>query len=117
MRCCSHCIWRLSGPLFPWQRDRDEAKTKFTRPDLSLPFEIIRWLTYPADLPGSLNFFHAGTSLLGDGSLVTSGGRVMAVLATADSLEEAVKLAYTGASMVHFEGMFYRRDIAYRLVL
>jgi len=41
----------------------------------------------------------------------------MAVSATADSLEEAVKLAYTGVSMVSFEGMFYRRDIAHRLVL
>jgi phosphoribosylamine--glycine ligase/phosphoribosylformylglycinamidine cyclo-ligase len=78
---------------------------------------MIHWLIHSADLPGSLNFFHAGTSLLGDGSLVTSGGRVMAVSATADSLSEAVKLAYTGASMVNFEGMFYRRDIAHRLVL
>jgi hypothetical protein len=52
-----------------------------------------------------------------NGTLVTAGGRVMAVSATADSLEDAVKLAYTGVSMVSFEGMFYRRDIAHRLVL
>jgi phosphoribosylamine--glycine ligase/phosphoribosylformylglycinamidine cyclo-ligase len=52
-----------------------------------------------------------------NGTLVTSGGRVMAVSATADSLEEAIKLAYTGVSMVSFKGMIYRRDIAHRFVL
>ncbi|KAI9674051.1 MAG: hypothetical protein M1829_003894 [Trizodia sp. TS-e1964] len=69
------------------------------------------------DLPGFLNIFHAGTRLKENGTLVTSGGRVMAVSATADSLDEAVKRAYTGVSMVSFDGMFYRRDIAHRLVL
>jgi phosphoribosylamine--glycine ligase / phosphoribosylformylglycinamidine cyclo-ligase len=49
-----------------------------------------------------------------DGTLVTSGGRVIAVSATADSLEDAVKLAYRGIATVKFEGMFYRRDIAHR---
>jgi hypothetical protein len=63
-----------------------------------------------------IHFFHAGTSLLTNGDLVTSGGRVMAVSATADSLEQAVKLVYQGVSMVEFDGMFYRRDIAHRSV-
>jgi phosphoribosylamine--glycine ligase/phosphoribosylformylglycinamidine cyclo-ligase len=49
-----------------------------------------------------------------NGKLVTAGGRVMAVSAVSDTLEEAVKLSYTGVSMVNFEGMFYRRDIAHR---
>ncbi|KAE8448661.1 hypothetical protein EG329_009086 [Mollisiaceae sp. DMI_Dod_QoI] len=66
------------------------------------------------DLLKSLNFFHAGTKLVENGKLVTAGGRVMAVSAVADSLEEAVKLAYTGVSMVNFEGMYCRRDIAHR---
>lgn len=65
------------------------------------------------DILGNLNFFHAGTKLV-DGEWRTSGGRVMAVSATADTLKEAVELAYEGVSMVHFEGMFYRRDIARR---
>jgi hypothetical protein len=81
-----------------------------------MSFELLSWLISPVDLPGSLNFFHAGTSLMWNGTLVTTGGRVMAVSATADSLE-AVKLAYTGVSMVSFEGMFYRRDVAHRLIL
>lgn len=38
----------------------------------------------------------------------------MAVSATADTLEDAVKLAYTGVQHIEFEGMFYRKDIAHR---
>ncbi|KAI9850781.1 MAG: hypothetical protein M1830_006960, partial [Pleopsidium flavum] len=57
--------------------------------------------------------FHAGTSLL-DGQLKTSGGRVIAATATADSLEDAVKRAYEGMSTIHFDKMHYRKDIAHR---
>lgn len=61
----------------------------------------------------NVTFFLAGTKLREDWTLVTSSGRVMAVSATAASLEEAVKCAYEGAGMVEFEGMHYRKDIAY----
>ncbi|TVY16707.1 Bifunctional purine biosynthetic protein ADE1 [Lachnellula arida] len=63
---------------------------------------------------GDVLFFHAGTSLEEDGSLVTAGGRVLAVSATASTLEQAVRDAYQGVSTVKFEGMHYRTDIAYR---
>jgi phosphoribosylamine-glycine ligase len=49
-----------------------------------------------------------------DGSIVTAVGRVMAVSATEQTLETAVKFAYKGVQAVHFDGMFYRRDIAHR---
>ncbi|EJD03673.1 bifunctional purine ADE1 [Fomitiporia mediterranea MF3/22] len=57
--------------------------------------------------------FHAGTSQK-DGNIVTSGGRVLAVSATAASVKEAVDLAYKGIAKISFEGMQYRKDIAYR---
>jgi phosphoribosylamine--glycine ligase len=57
--------------------------------------------------------FHAGTSLL-DGTYLTNGGRVLAVTAAADSLENALGLAYEGISKIHFDGMYYRRDIGHR---
>jgi phosphoribosylamine--glycine ligase / phosphoribosylformylglycinamidine cyclo-ligase len=69
------------------------------------------------DSPSTLNLFHAGTKLLDDGSTITAGGRVMAVSATGETLEEAVKSAYEGVAAVHFDGMFYRKDIAHRYVL
>lgn len=57
--------------------------------------------------------FHAGTTLL-DGSYLTNGGRVLGVTAAADSLENALGLAYEGIGKIHFEGMYYRRDIGHR---
>ena len=49
-----------------------------------------------------------------DGRFVTSGGRVLGVTALAPSLDEAVRRAYSGLKEIHFDGIYYRRDIAYR---
>jgi phosphoribosylamine--glycine ligase len=54
--------------------------------------------------------FHAGTKRDGD-SVVTSGGRVLGVTATAGSLEEAIRKAYNAVDKIHFEGAHYRTDI------
>lgn len=59
--------------------------------------------------------FHAGTALR-DGQLVTAGGRVLSVCARAQTLQEAVNRAYEAASLITFEGMHYRRDIAHRSI-
>jgi phosphoribosylamine--glycine ligase len=60
--------------------------------------------------------FHAGTALL-NGEYLTGGGRVLGVTAAADSLQEALNLAYEGIGRIHFDGMYYRRDIGYRALL
>jgi phosphoribosylamine--glycine ligase len=57
--------------------------------------------------------FHAGTTLL-DGEYFTSGGRVLGVTAAAETLEEALRLAYEGLGRIHFDGMYFRRDIGRR---
>ncbi len=57
--------------------------------------------------------FHSGTSLA-DGTLVTSGGRVLAVTAIADTLQAACDHAYAALNKINFEGIYYRRDIAHR---
>lgn len=54
--------------------------------------------------------YHAGTRLE-NGVLVTAGGRVLGVTATAGTLEEAVARAYRGADRISFEGMQRRSDI------
>jgi len=54
--------------------------------------------------------FHAGVKQSG-ADLVTAGGRVLTVVATAPSFEIAVARAYEAASKIHFEGMQFRRDI------
>lgn len=55
--------------------------------------------------------FHAGTKIDGNGDLVTSGGRVIAVSSMADSVEEALQKSYRSAEKVNFEGKNLRRDI------
>ncbi|KAF6843689.1 bifunctional purine biosynthetic protein [Colletotrichum musicola] len=62
-----------------------------------------------------ITVFHAGTTVSPEGQLQTSGGRVIAVNATAESLEAAVKKAYEqGVPLINFDGMYYRKDIAHR---
>lgn len=55
--------------------------------------------------------FHAGTKRDGD-AIITSGGRVLGVTAAADSLDTALAAAYKAVGKIHFEGMYYRKDIA-----
>ncbi len=54
--------------------------------------------------------FHAGTTQE-NGTLVTAGGRVLAVSATAPDLIAARQRIYDNIERIHFEGMHYRRDI------
>jgi len=57
--------------------------------------------------------FHAGTKVDGD-TIVTSGGRVLAVTGTGPTLEGALSRAYAGLDEISFEGMHARRDIGWR---
>jgi phosphoribosylamine--glycine ligase len=54
--------------------------------------------------------FHAGTRKEGD-AILTDGGRVLGVTATARDLQSAIMLAYEAVNKIHFDGMQYRRDI------
>jgi phosphoribosylamine---glycine ligase len=56
--------------------------------------------------------FHAGTRA-DHQHVVTAGGRVLAVTATGQSVDEAAARAYAVASQIHFEGAHYRRDIGH----
>ena len=58
--------------------------------------------------------FHAGTTLQEDGSLQTSGGRVLCVTALGDSVKRAQDTAYGVVQQIRFEGGQYRRDIGWR---
>ena len=72
----------------------------------------ITGLETAARIPG-VEVFHAGTALQ-EGTVVTAGGRVLGVTASAPSLQEALDRAYQAMAELHFEGMYYRRDIAHR---
>lgn len=78
-------------------------------------FECLRMERGLADLSPDVVLFHAGTTFdSSDNTLRTSGGRVIASTAVADTLEAAVAKAYKGVEAIRFEGMQYRKDIAGR---
>jgi phosphoribosylamine---glycine ligase len=59
--------------------------------------------------------FHAGTKLQGL-EVVSDGGRVLNVTAIGEDFKQARDRAYAGIAKVQFEGMYYRRDIGYRVL-
>jgi phosphoribosylamine--glycine ligase len=75
--------------------------------------KVITGVDEASALPG-VTVYHAGTELREDGTLVTSGGRVLGVTAMAPTLREARDRAYEAAGKISFEGMQMRTDIAAR---
>ncbi len=73
----------------------------------------ISGLDEAAALPG-VTVYHAGTTVGEDGTVVSAGGRVLNVTATAPEFEEAVARAYEAVRLIAFDGSFYRHDIAHR---
>ena len=63
-------------------------------------------------LPPDVLLFQAGTAPK-DNQVVTSGGRVLAVSAYGEDLQEAVAKSKTALQQIHFEGMYYRKDIGF----
>ena len=71
-----------------------------------------------AGLPrGEADFkvFHAGTDVK-NGQVVTNGGRVLCVTALGTSVTAARKKAYDIVARIHWDGVYYRRDIGYQAV-
>jgi phosphoribosylamine--glycine ligase len=77
--------------------------------------EVIKGLGRDGQLlEGDVNVivFHAGTTRDDEGNFVTSGGRVLAVTGLGDTLDEARRRAYEGASLITFKGSVRRSDVA-----
>jgi phosphoribosylamine---glycine ligase len=60
--------------------------------------------------PGCL-VFHSGTGRDGQNQWITTGGRVLGIISSGPTLDTAREIAYREMAKVHFEGIFYRRDI------
>ncbi len=58
--------------------------------------------------------YHSGTKLNENGRFVTNGGRVLGVVATAETLEKAIEKSYFAANQITFEGKHMRTDIGQR---
>ena len=81
-------------------------------PDPYQTGKVITGLENASSIEG-VNVFHAGTKQNG-GNIVTDGGRVLCVTATADGLHDAVQRAYQGVSTIQFADAHFRNDIGYR---
>jgi len=58
--------------------------------------------------------FHAGTKKDND-TIISNGGRVLAVTSLGDNFEEAIKKSYQNIEKLHFDTMYYRKDIGFDL--
>ena len=58
--------------------------------------------------------FHAGTTWK-DNTVVTNGGRVMAVTSFGDNFKQALKKSYQNIEKIQFDKMNYRKDIGFDL--
>jgi phosphoribosylamine--glycine ligase len=72
--------------------------------------KVISGLDEVRKMPG-VKVFHAGTKIENN-VVVTDGGRVLGVTALGDTLAAAKRRAYEALEKIHFQGAFYRRDIA-----
>jgi phosphoribosylamine--glycine ligase len=54
--------------------------------------------------------FHAGTKLE-NGQVVSNGGRVLAVTSFGENFQEAIKKSYQNIDKLHFDKMYFRKDI------
>ena len=59
--------------------------------------------------------FHAGTRE-DNGTIVTSGGRVLCVVGLGNTVASAAELAYSSAARISWEGVYCRRDIGFRAI-
>ncbi|GAB2762639.1 phosphoribosylamine--glycine ligase [Salinimicrobium soli] len=58
--------------------------------------------------------FHAGTAEK-DGKIVTNGGRVLAITSFGDTYKQALKKSYQNAENLHFDKMYFRKDLGFDL--
>ncbi len=58
--------------------------------------------------------FHAGTKIE-NGKVVSNGGRVLAVTSFGDTFQEAIKKSYQNIDKLHFDKMYFRKDIGFDL--
>ena len=70
-------------------------------------------ITIPEELNGKV--YVAGAKL-SEGKLLSAGGRVLGVIGSADTLGDAIALAYKNVNKITFENAFYRSDIGKRAI-
>jgi phosphoribosylamine--glycine ligase len=112
-----HCFEAASGRLTTAVAFSDEACVSVVAAAEGYPAKVrtgdpIAGIATANEVEG-VTVFHAGTAR-SDDAIVTAGGRVLDVTATAPTLREARDRAYEALTRISWPGMHYRRDIAGR---
>ena len=110
------CRASASGDPLPAVRFSDEARVTVVLASANYPGaprtgDVISGLD-AAGQRDDVVVFHAGTARAPDGSIVTAGGRVLAVTGAGAAIDLARGAAYAAAAEISWEGMQYRSDIA-----
>jgi phosphoribosylamine---glycine ligase len=128
---CEAIIPRIKGDLIQLLLAVAEGRMEEVRPELSDQHSmtvVIAARGYPgvpekggaiggleeAGAVQGVTIFHAGTGKHGSGTLIATGGRVLAVTALGATLAEARERAYQAVERIDFPAGFYRRDIGWR---
>src|SRR5438876_7866595 len=119
---------RLSGDVVPWLEATARGALGEVNPSWSGRSSVgvvlasrgypgIYQTGYPVEGLGTLEpdvfAFHAATTA-GPAGYLTAGGRVLTLVALADSIGEARERAYRNVDRIRFQGMTYRHDLALR---
>ncbi|MEZ5171368.1 MAG: phosphoribosylamine--glycine ligase [Acidimicrobiia bacterium] len=114
-----HCLEAASGSLSTPVEVSDDACVTVVLAADGYPAsprkgDVIRGIDAAEALDG-VAVFHAGTTFGaddGEGTVLTAGGRVLAVSALGPDIAAARERAYAAAGLIDFDGVQYRRDIA-----
>ena len=68
-----------------------------------------------AESNSSLQIFHSGTTIDEFDNTITSGGRVISIVAQGETFDKAFDIAYSGLKEISFDGMHFRKDIGYQV--
>jgi phosphoribosylamine--glycine ligase len=122
---------RIASDLLPVLVEAAEGKLRHTALDIDprtavavmavsggYPEEYRKGLEISGTLaPEESLVFHAGTARNAEGNIVTAGGRVLAAVSYGDSIADAAEKSYRALEDIHFDGMYYRRDIGRDLIV
>jgi phosphoribosylamine--glycine ligase len=78
-------------------------------------FTVIKGLDAAANMPDTV-IFHGGTDRNEAGEVIATGGRVLAVTATGNTIAEAQSRAYQAVDKINWPEGFCRRDIGWRAI-
>ena len=101
-----------TGSPIPGLQWRDESVMGVVMASKGYPGSYAKGVAITVAPAFAERIYHMGTKRQDDGSLVTAGGRVLMVIASAPTMPEASRRCYAAVSQITCDNLFYRHDIA-----